>query len=65
MGHKNRYSTYDIPASDRREFERTFGRYSDYSAEDVTKITYGRNTIYEAPSVQAEEMEPMMQMGGM
>ncbi len=66
-GHKNYYDTYDIPASDRREFERLFGRYSDYKAEDITRITYGRNTIYEAPSVLTEEqtMGPTMQMGGM
>lgn len=64
-GHKNFYSTYDIPASDRREFERLFGRYSDYNAEDITRITYGRNTIYEAPDVQTETMGPTMQMGGM
>ena len=64
-GHRNYYSTSDIPASDRREFERLFGRYADYNAEDVTRITYGRNTIYEAPAAPAEEMGPVMQMGGM
>ncbi len=64
-GHRNYYSTSDIPASDRREFERLFGRYADYNAENVVKITYGRNTIYEAPEAPAEEMEPVMQMGGM
>ena len=64
-GHRNYYSTSDIPASDRREFERLFGRYADYNAEDITKITYGRNTIYEAPVTPAEEMGPVMQMGGM
>lgn len=64
-GHKNYYSTYDIPASDRREFEHLFGRHSDYSAEDITRITYGRNTIYEAPAVQAEVLAEGMVMGGM
>ena len=64
-GHRNYYSTSDIPATDRREFERLFGRYADYNAEDVTRITYGRNTIYEAPAAPAEEMGPVMQMGGM
>lgn len=63
-GHKNFYSTYDIPASDRREFERLFGRYSDYNAGDITRITYGRNTIYEAPPVQTEEQSESMRMGG-
>ena len=64
-GHRNYYSTTEIPAADRREFERLFGRYTDYNAEDITKITYGRNTIYEAPEAPAEEMGPTMQMGGM
>jgi len=64
-GHRNYYSTSEIPASDRREFERLFGRHTDYNAEDIVKITYGRNTIYEAPEAPAEEMGPVMQMGGM
>lgn len=64
-GYRNNYSTYRIPAADRREFERLFGRYADYTAEDIVKITYGRNTIYEAPVAPAEEMGPVMQMGGM
>ncbi len=63
MGYRNYYSTYDIPASDRREFARLFGRHADYSTEDIAKITYGRNTIYEAPPVQSEGMGPVM--GGM
>lgn len=68
-GCRNYYSTYSIPAPDRREFERLFGRHSEYKAEDITRITYGRNTIYEAPPVLTEEpvetMGPTMQMGGM
>lgn len=66
-GHRNYYSINNIPAQDRREFERLFGRHSDYKAEDITKITYGRNIIYEAPPTQAEGMEdePAMQFGGM
>lgn len=60
-GHRNYYSTSDIPASDRKEFERLFGRYADYNAEDVVKITYGRNTIYEtAEPVQDIGMGGMM-----
>ena len=60
-GHRSYYSPSDIPASDRREFERLFGRYADYNAEDVVKITYGRNTIYEtAEPVQDIGMGGMM-----
>lgn len=64
-GHRNCYSTYDIPASDRREFERLFGRYSDYTPEEITRITYGRQTIYEASQVQAEEPSEKLGIGGM
>ena len=67
-GHRNCYSNYNIPAQDRREFERMFGKYADYHAEEITRITYGRNTIYEAPPDQTEELEqddgPSMTMGG-
>lgn len=61
---KNFYRTSDITAQDRREFERLFGCHSDYTAEDITKITYGRNTIYEA-DVPVEEQAVSMGMGGM
>lgn len=63
LGNRNYYSTSGIPAQDRRRFEEAFGRHSDYHAEDITKITYGRNTIYEAPSAQTEEMGQTMQLG--
>lgn len=69
IGHRNFYNTSRISAPDRRKFERMFGRGADYSAVDITKITYGRNTIYEAPPVQVEDMagehKPPMEMGGM
>ena len=64
-GHHNTYNSYHIAAADRREFERLFGRHADYKAEDVVKITYGRNTIYEATPVQSEEMAKDVGMGGM
>lgn len=64
-GHRNYYSTYDIPAQDRREFERLFGRSADYHAEEITRITYGRNTIYEAPAVQKADLAENQEMGGM
>ena len=64
-GHRNYYSTYDIPAQDRREFERLFGRSANYTAEDIIRITYGKNTIYEAPPLQMEGMVEDMKIGGM
>ena len=67
MGHRNFYGTYDIPAADRREFERLFGRRADYNAEDITRITYGKKTLYEAEPVQEETMAESAgpAMGGM
>lgn len=64
-GHRNYYSTYDIPAQDRREFERLFGRSADYCAEDIIRITYGKKTLYEAPPIQAEDMAERIELGGM
>ena len=66
-GHQTHYSTYYIPAADRRRFEQIFGRNADFKAEDVVRITYGRNTIYEAPPAQEESMAESAGpvMGGM
>lgn len=64
-GHRSYYSTYYLPAQDRREFERLFGRNADYNAEEILRITYGKKTIYEAAPVQAEEPIRGMEMGGM
>ena len=66
-GHQTHYSTYYIPAADRRRFEQVFGRNAGFKAEDVIRITYGRNTIYEAPSAQEESMAESAGpvMGGM
>lgn len=41
------YSTWHITASDRQKFKRIFGRNSDYTPEEIVRITYGRNTLYE------------------
>ena len=64
-GRYNSYSSSHITATDRQEFERLFGRYSDYKAEDIARITYGKKVIYEAPPMQAEDMAKSMVMGGM
>jgi hypothetical protein len=66
-GYRSSYSTSGMAAPDRREFERLFGRYAQYTAEDVTKITYGKKTVYEAPSSHEESMAESAGpvMGGM
>lgn len=65
QGYRSSYSAYHIAAPDRQEFERLFGRHSDYHVEDITRITYGKKTIYEAAPVQAEEPVQEIGMGGM
>ena len=38
---------------------------ANYCAEDITRITYGKKTLYEAPPIQAEDMAERIEMGGM
>lgn len=44
----NHYSTWNIAAADRRAFEKRFGRSADYSPEEIVRITYARNVLYQA-----------------
>ena len=56
-GLKSQYSTWYIAPSDRLQFRHLFGAGSDYSAEDIIRIAYGRSTLYETPSAPAEDIE--------
>lgn len=51
------YSSYNIKASDRREFENLFGRNADFYPNEITKITYGRNVIYDSSEFDMAETE--------
>lgn len=51
------YSTYNMKASDRREFENLFGRSADFYPNEITKITYGRNVIYDSSEFDMAETE--------
>ena len=62
-GYHDTYDLYGAPSSDHRRFEEVFGICQKYRAEDIVRITYGRNTIYEAPQVQ--KMDCGMRMRGM
>lgn len=64
MGIRNFYSADHIDAADRKEFIRKFGHFSVIQPEEITKITYGKKTIYEAAINQIEEMADI-KMGGM
>lgn len=51
-------STYNIEKlADRNLFEETFGRWNDLHYEDIIKITYGKNTIYEDEKFKVKEEE--------
>jgi len=62
-GHHDTYELYGAPSADHRRFEEVFGICQKYRAEDIVRITYGRNTIYEAPQVQ--RLDRGMHMKGM
>ena len=55
--HDSYYSSYNIKASDRREFENLFGRSADFYPNEITKITYGRNVIYDSSEFDITETE--------
>jgi len=42
------YSTWNIAAPDRREFEQLFGHAARYSPEEILCITYARSVLYQA-----------------
>ena len=42
-------------AQERNHFEETFGRTADLYYEEIVKITYGKNTIYEDQNFKAKE----------
>lgn len=51
------YNSYNMKASDRREFENMFGRNADFYPNEITKITYGRNVIYDSSDFDIAETE--------
>lgn len=46
------YSTWNITAADRRAFEKRFGRHADYTPVEICRITYGKQTLYDASLFQ-------------
>lgn len=51
------YSSYNMKASDRREFENLFGRNANFYPSEITRITYGRNVIYDSSEFDMTETE--------
>ena len=50
-----RYSAWEMPPKDRDGFYERFGRYSDFTPEDITEISYRGKTLYEADSLMPSE----------
>ena len=51
------YSTWNIDASDRSDFMKLFGKGFSYSPEDIVRIDYGRQKLFEAePVYKTEQM---------
>ena len=56
------YSDWDMPAKDRRDFERTFGERNHLYPEDIVDISYCGKSIYSAePYEEAVETEELTQ----
>jgi len=51
------YSTWNIAAADRREFERLFGRSSNYRPEDILRIEYARSVLYGNEAAGSQELD--------
>lgn len=41
------YGTWYIPSGDRTLYNLTYGSYTDFKPENITRITYSRKTLYE------------------
>ncbi len=42
------YHAWNMAAADRREFEGLYGRNAEYYPQEIVRITYARNVLYEA-----------------
>ena len=50
-----KYSAWEMSLKDRDGFYERFGRYSDFTPEDITEISYRGKTLYEADSLMPDE----------
>ena len=50
-----RYSAWEMPPKDRDGFYEHFGRYSDFTPEDIPEISYRGKTLYEADFLMPDE----------
>jgi len=65
---KYNYSSWNLPASDRRAFEEFYGRNTNYTPNNIVCIKHGKNILYSNPMVrinQAAQDEPPEESQGM
>lgn len=56
--YNSKLSCFNIDkVSDRNKFEENYGRWSDFEYEDIIKMTYGKNTIYEDKNFKEKSLE--------
>jgi hypothetical protein len=64
----NYYSSWSMPASDRRAFDEFYGRGTNCKPENIVCIKHGKNVLYSNPMVrinQAAQEEPPEESQGM
>ena len=54
---KHLYTYHIVKADDRAKYEENYGRSSNIEYKDITKITYGKNVIYEDKNFKVNELE--------
>lgn len=53
------YDTWDMSSKDKQGFEERFGRWSSFSTEDITSISYRGKTLYDAGTFLPDETEDL------
>lgn len=53
------YDTWDMSSKDKQGFEERFGRWSSFSTEDITSISYRGKTLYDAGTFLPDESEDL------
>jgi len=54
---KHLYTYHIVKADDRAKYEENYGRSSNIEYKDITKITYGKNVIYEDKNFKINNLE--------
>jgi hypothetical protein len=55
--YRNDYDTWDMSPKDRHEFEDRFGRWSSFTPEDISEISYRGKTLYDSSTFMPETPE--------